>query len=70
MRVKGVTLSATARKVGRSRSVISRILHLSNITNSFKSPKKAGHPRKTNAREDRIMRRISMGNQFSTAGIG
>ncbi|KAL7871100.1 hypothetical protein SRHO_G00085970 [Serrasalmus rhombeus] len=65
MKIKGVTLSA--REVGRSKSVISRILHLSNTTNSFKSPKKAGRPQKTNAREDRIMRRISMGNRFNTA---
>ncbi len=63
-------IAAIARKAGRSKSVISRILHLYNVTNSFKSPKKAGHPRKTNAREDRIMGRISMGNRFNTeAGI-
>ena len=67
MKAKGMTLSAIAREVGRSKSVISRILHLYNVTNSFKSPKKAGRPRKTNAREDRVMRRMSMGNRFNTA---
>ncbi len=46
---------------------ISRILHLYNVTNSFKSPKKAGHPRKINAQGDRIMQKISMGNRFNTA---
>ncbi len=38
-----------------------------NDTNSFKSPKKAGHPYKTNAQEDRIMQKRSVGNQFNTA---
>ncbi len=56
-----------AREAGHSKSVISRILHLYNVTNSFKSPKKAGCPQKTNAWEDRIMQRISMGNRFNTA---
>ncbi len=51
-------------------NLISQILHLYNVINSFKFPKKAGHPQKTNAREDRIMRMISTGNQFNTeAGI-
>ncbi|KAM4015852.1 uncharacterized protein ACNLHF_002431 isoform 3-T3 [Anomaloglossus baeobatrachus] len=70
MKAKGVTLSAIAREVGRSKSVISRILRLYNITNSFKSHKKVGRPRKTDAREDMIMQRISMGNcSNTTAGI-
>ncbi len=60
-------IAAIAREVDLFMSVISRILHLYNVTNSFKSPKKAGHPRKTNAREDSIMRRLSMGNRFNTA---
>ncbi len=51
-------IAAIAREVDLFMSVISRILHLYNVTNSFKSPKKAGHPRKTNAREDSIMRRL------------
>ncbi|KAL0150600.1 hypothetical protein M9458_054101 [Cirrhinus mrigala] len=67
MKAKGMTLSAIARQVGRSKSVISKILNLYNITNSFKSPKKAGRPWKTNTREDRILRRISMGSRFHTA---
>ncbi|KAF7702517.1 hypothetical protein HF521_001800, partial [Silurus meridionalis] len=61
------SLSAIARQAGLSKFVISRILNLYNITNSFKSTKKAGRPRKTNTREDRILRRISMGNRFHTA---
>lgn len=67
MKTKGMTLSAIARQVDRSKSVISRILHLYKTTNSFKSPKKAGRPRKTNAREDRSLRRMAMGNRFHTA---
>ncbi|KAF7702952.1 hypothetical protein HF521_021959, partial [Silurus meridionalis] len=67
MKAKGTTLSAIARQVGPSKSVISRILNLYNITNSLKSAKKAGRPRKTYTREDRILRRISMGNRFHTA---
>ncbi|KAI5608182.1 hypothetical protein C0J50_9566, partial [Silurus asotus] len=67
MKAKGMTLSAIARQVDPSKSVISRILNLYNITNSFKSAKKAGRPQKTNTREDRILRRISMGNRFHTA---
>ncbi len=67
MKTKGMTLSATAREVGRSKSVISQILLVYNDTNSFKSPKTAGRPHKTNAREDRIIQRISMGNRFNTA---
>ncbi len=47
--------------------MISRILQLYNDTNSFKSPKKAGRPHKTNAQEERIMQRLSMGNRSSTA---
>ncbi len=60
-------IAAIAREVGCSKCVISRILGLYNVTNSFKSPKNAGHPWKTNAWEDRIMWRISMGNRFNTA---
>ncbi|KAI5107439.1 interleukin-1 receptor type 1-like [Silurus meridionalis] len=67
MKAKGMTLSAITRQVGHSKSVISRILKLYNITNSFKSAKKAGRPRKTNTREDRKLRRIIMGNRFHTA---
>lgn len=67
MKAKGMTLSAIAREVGCSKSVISRILKLYKDTNSFMSPKKAGRPHKTNAREDRTMRRLSMGNRFNTA---
>ncbi len=55
MKAKGMTLSASARESGHSKSAISWILQDYNDTNSFKSPKKAGHPRKINAREDRVM---------------
>ncbi len=51
MKAKGMTLSAIAREVGHSKSVISRILQLYNDTNSFKSPKKAGRPPKTKMHE-------------------
>ncbi len=44
-----------------------RILHLYNVTNSFRSPRNAGHPRRTNVQEDRIMRRISVESRFNTA---
>ena len=67
IKAKGMTLSAIAREVGRSKSVISRILKTNKDTDSFQSPKKAGRPHKTSAREDRIMRRLSMGNRFNTA---
>ena len=67
MKAKGMTLSAIAREVGHSKSVISRILKLYKETDSFKSPQKAGRPRKTRSCEDGIMRRLSVGNQFNTA---
>ena len=67
MKATGMTLSAIAREHGHSKSVISRILKLYKETDSFKSPQKAGRPRKTSAREDRIMGRLSMGNRFNTA---
>ncbi|KAI5103575.1 carbonic anhydrase-related protein 10 precursor [Silurus meridionalis] len=40
MKAKGMSISAIARQVGRSKSVISRILNFYNITNSFKSPRR------------------------------
>lgn len=66
----GRSLSAIARKAGCSKSVISTILHLYNGTHSFRSPKKAGRPPETNAREGRIMWRNSVGCWlYAAAGI-
>lgn len=69
MKAKGMTLSAIASEVGHSKSVISRIVMLYTDTNSLKSPQKAGRPRKTNGREDRIIRTLFMGNRFNTAAV-
>ncbi len=50
--------------------MISQILQVYNDTNLLKSSKKAGRPHKTNAGEDRKMRRFSMENLFNAvAGI-
>ncbi len=65
MKVKEITLSAIAWEVGHSKSVISQILHVFNDTNQFKSPNTASCPSKTNAREDRIMQRLSILTLFS-----
>lgn len=46
-KAKVMNLSAIAREAGHSKFVISRILYLYN-TNSFKTPKKADRPLKTN----------------------
>lgn len=67
MKAKGITLSAIAKEAGHFRSVISRVLQLYKDTNSFKSPKYAGRPRKTNAQEHRIMEKPLIGNWFNTA---
>ena len=67
MKAKEMTLSAITREVSCSKSVISRILHLYNVTKSFKSPERPGCLRKTNAKEDRMMQRISVGTWFPTA---
>lgn len=67
MKSDGLPVSAIAREVGRSKSVISRILKLYNDTKSFKSRKKAGRPRKASPREDRLIQRLSMGDRFDTA---
>ncbi len=61
MKDKGMTLSAIAREVGHSKSVISRILQVYNDsdTNSFKSPKRLViHVRQMH---DRIMQRLLTG---------
>lgn len=68
MKTNKMTLSAIARTAGRSKSGISRILHRYNITNSFKSPRKAeGRPPNTNAGEERIMWRSSVDSRFNIA---
>ena len=67
MKAEGMTLSAIASEVHCSMSVISRRLTLYNDTNTFKSPKNAGCPCKTNVQENRMIRRLSMRNPFNTA---
>ncbi len=67
IKAKGMTLSVMAREVSHSKSVISRTLQIYSDNNSFKSPRKAGRPLKTNAQDDRIMQRLSLGNRFNTA---
>lgn len=62
MKAKGMALSAITREAAvLFKYVISRILHLYNVT---KTLRKSGRPQKTHAQKDRTMRRTCMDNPF------
>lgn len=67
LKTSGMTLSAISRELGRSKSVISRVLKLYNENKTFKSPATVGRPRITTVREDRGMKRYVTKDPFETA---
>lgn len=56
-----------SKKIGRSVSVVQRIVALFKSTGSTVSPPKTGRPRKTSVKEDRIMVRLSLKDRFKSA---
>ena len=54
------TISETSEKVKRSKSVVGRVVKSYNDTGKIVSAFKTVRPRKTSAREDRIMQRMSL----------
>ena len=63
----GLSLSKISERVGRSKSVISRILKLYYDKNTYSSQKKRGRPRITSEREDRLIKRYVEKDPFHTA---
>ncbi|XP_076057331.1 uncharacterized protein LOC143034872 [Oratosquilla oratoria] len=62
-----LSLSEISRAIGRSRSIVQRIVARFKQSGNVKTLPKTGRPRKTNAREDRTMVRQSMQDRFKTA---
>ena len=58
------TIRATSEKVKRSKGVVGRAVKSYNNTGKIVSVFKTGRPRKTSAREDRIMQRMSLKDRF------
>ena len=67
LKTQGMTISAIAKEISRSKSVISRILKLYDDTGSFKSPKTSGRPRKTTHQQNQTIQKLSMVDRFDTA---
>ena len=57
LQTSGMHLSAISREVGRSKSVISRVLKLHSEKETIKSPARLGRPRITTAWDDKAMKR-------------
>lgn len=53
--------------VGRSSSVVKRIVAKFKTSGSIESSPRTGRPRKTSPRDDRVMARMSLENRFKTA---
>ena len=60
------TIREISEKVKRSKSVVGRIVKSYNDTGKIASAFKTGRPRKTSAREDRIMQRMSLKDRFKS----
>ena len=60
------TIIEISKKVKRSKSVVGRVVKSYNDTGKIVSAFKTGRPRKTSAREDRIMQRMSLKNRFKS----
>ena len=61
------SITQTARVVGRSKSVVSRIVKRYNEENSLDEKKKLGRPLKTDAREDRELVRMAKSDRFQSS---
>ena len=60
------TIREISEKVKRSKSVVGRVVKSYNDTGKIVSVFKTGRPRKTSAREDRIMQRMSLKDRFKS----
>ena len=60
------TIRESSDKVKRSKSVVGRVVKSYNDTSKIVSAFKTGRPRKTSAREDRIMQRMSLKDRFKS----
>ena len=60
------TIRKISEKVKRSKSVVGRVVKSYNDTGKIDSAFKTGRPRKTSAREDRIMQRMSLKDRFKS----
>ena len=60
------TIRKISEKVKRSKSVVGRVVKSYNDTGKIASAFKTGRPRKTSAREDRIMQRMSLKDRFKS----
>ena len=60
------TIREISEKVKRSKSVIGRVVKSYDDTGKIVSAFKTGRPRKTSAREDRIMQRMSLKDRFKS----
>ena len=60
------TIREISEKVKRSKSVVGRVVKSYNDTGKQVSAFKTGRPRKTSAREDRIMQRMSLKDHFKS----
>ena len=60
------TIREISEKVKRSESVVDRVVKSYNDTGKIVSAFKTGRPRKTSAREDRIMQRMSLKDRFKS----
>ena len=60
------TIREISEKVKRSKSVVGRVVKSYNDTGQIVSAFKTGRPRKTSAREDRIMQRMSLKERFKS----
>ena len=61
------TIREISENVKRSKSVVGRIVKSYNDTVRIISPCKTGKPRKTSAREDKLMQRIALKNRFKSS---
>ena len=60
------TIREISEKVKRSKSVVGRVFKSYNDTGKIVSAVKTGRPRKTSAREDRIMQHVSLKDRFKS----
>ena len=60
------TIREISEKVKRSKSVVSRVVKSYKDTGKIFSAFKTGRPRKTSAKEDRIMQRMSLKDRFKS----
>ena len=60
------TIIEISEKVKRSKSIVDRVVKSYNNTGKIVSAFKTGRPRKTSAREDRIMQRMSLKERFKS----